>query len=394
MAGIYYDVSKPLDAPTLFLQRRGVVEPATSMRGSVYLDGVSWQGSTHIDAQAIADNLSESVNENLDLIRSIRGVPAIVCDTARSVYFTRGHICVKPLHYVCEPDQGVFAVSSSTQDLQQQHGNFAHVLSNRIYVYDKHTGYIDVWPYHEFSLSQINNTWDDVYDCWQHAVAMSHAPSAMYMLSSGIESGLLCAEARAKFGDIRVCYMHVHGNEDRQVLKQRFKLHNVTFVNRKDVDYTAIKQSMQTWAEHTNDTIMHSPVYENAHAKFQGVTRIIQGIGADAPFADHGIRGFRTRNWSMFGGVFPQNLLEQFPWYFPDSGAHAQPDVQWGMYGYETCAPFMDLDLMQSFMNVRRELKNANYKNWETLRLDQLEYPYSLTKAGIWDDEKIIEIKG
>lgn len=419
MSGLYYDISKNLEQPTIFLSNRGSKsykhtdslghfysyysldqeKPGSSKYGTVLIDGLTWQKSEKTNPQIIADQLTNNLQENLELIRSIRGVPAIVVVTEQYVIFTRCHVVVKPLHYVYEPEQGTFAVSSSTQDLQNIHGNFCHVMSDKIYVYNKNTKYIDVYPYHNWNLKQNIDSWDDVFDKWQHVMHMCRRTDNLYMISSGTESGLMCGE-ELQHTSINVCYMLMHRMEDSKVLNERFKLHksglHIVKHNSNFID-SAENRSLDIWANHVYGDNANPNIFKQVYdtvIKPKKFAVVMQGIGADAPFADHGIRGFRTRKWSIFGGVFPTNLEEQFPWYYPWKPAHTEPDVHWGMYGVNTQSPFMDLDLMQAFMRVDRKLKNANYKNWETLRLDQLGYPYSLTKAGIWGYSPLIQIKG
>ena len=93
----------------------------------------------------------------------------------------------------------------------------------------------------------------------------------------------------------------------------------------------------------------------------------LSGQGADEIISDYGWGGFKIYPHSQFGGLFPKNLTQVFPWKSFFSGTQIdyinKEECVAGCYGMETRYPFLDVELVQEFLWLTSELKNKSYKS-------------------------------
>lgn len=90
---------------------------------------------------------------------------------------------------------------------------------------------------------------------------------------------------------------------------------------------------------------------------------------------------------SNFGGLFPDNLEDIFPWasFFGSSmeSYMIKEEYVGGAYGIETRYPFLDKQVVQEFLNLDKNLKNQNYKSVIHEYLQRDDVPFSPnTKLG------------
>jgi asparagine synthetase B (glutamine-hydrolysing) len=102
-------------------------------------------------------------------------------------------------------------------------------------------------------------------------------------------------------------------------------------------------------------------------AKEEGRKVYLSGSGSDEIFSDYGFNGTKIYPHSNFGGLFPDNLEDVFPWpSFYDStmiSYLAKEEYVAGSYGIETRYPYLDKDVVQEFLWLDNKIKNANYKS-------------------------------
>ncbi len=102
-------------------------------------------------------------------------------------------------------------------------------------------------------------------------------------------------------------------------------------------------------------------------AKSEGIKIYFSGQGADEIFSDYGYAGRKIYNHSTFGGKYPNDLREVFPWnsFYQSTQLSylAKEENISGCYGIEGRYPFLDFDLVQEFLWLSPELKNKNYKS-------------------------------
>jgi asparagine synthetase B (glutamine-hydrolysing) len=103
------------------------------------------------------------------------------------------------------------------------------------------------------------------------------------------------------------------------------------------------------------------------HARRDGRRIYLSGQGADEIFADYGHNGHKIYPHSNFGGRFPDNLREIFPWpsFYESSMLSylAKEEHVSGAYGLEARYPYLDPRVVQEFLWLRADLKNARYKS-------------------------------
>jgi asparagine synthetase B (glutamine-hydrolysing) len=117
-------------------------------------------------------------------------------------------------------------------------------------------------------------------------------------------------------------------------------------------------------------------------------TRIVlSGQGSDEIMSNIQTYGFKTQN----PGIFNENLSKIFPW------GNFYQGSQWsylmkeeciaGSLGIETRYPFLDRMVVQEYLWLTPDLKNAAYKSPIKSYLDDLKYPYHQQKIGFNIDQ-------
>ena len=103
------------------------------------------------------------------------------------------------------------------------------------------------------------------------------------------------------------------------------------------------------------------------HAKEDGYKVCLSGSGADEIISDYGFDGQPYFPHSCFGGKFPDNLKDVFPWRTFFGGSMEsylmKEEYVGGSHGIETRYPFLDKRVVQEFLNLDKNLKNSQYKS-------------------------------
>ena len=114
-------------------------------------------------------------------------------------------------------------------------------------------------------------------------------------------------------------------------------------------------------------------------ARQEGRRIYISGQGADEIFSDYAMNGRAIYSHSNFEGVFPDDLSSIFPWasFFASSQAAylAKEEYIAGAFGIETRYPFLDKAVVQEFLWLTPQLKNATYKSVLRNVLEESDYP-------------------
>jgi hypothetical protein len=98
----------------------------------------------------------------------------------------------------------------------------------------------------------------------------------------------------------------------------------------------------------------------------RGALCYLSGSGADEILSDYGFNGEAFCGQSSFGGFFPKDLAEVFPW--AEFFLSTQRDYLFkeehvaGAHGVEARYPFLDPRVAQEFLWMTPELKNSEYK--------------------------------
>jgi asparagine synthetase B (glutamine-hydrolysing) len=363
--------------------------------GVVLLDGFPWIGSEHQTAQSIAEKLTDDVAHNKEVIRSLRGQPAIIYVTEEHVMFSRCGAPTKNLSYFYEPDDKTFTVTTFNTDLQSRHGNYMRVREGLLYTFDKHNFNMQIEQFVTWNFTQYRTNWDRVFETYEHVIRMNHHAGSLYTLSSGIDSGVIDCALHNQNIEHHVCHIMTAIEEDREILNQRLRLNDkkhVHLIRATENSENPAREPYFEWCM-MRDGFTPSPnqlIFADSHelmynkiCKPLGLYSVVQGQGGDNLFADHGFRGRRARPISLFGGVFPANLEEVWSEAFGiGRDVRERLDVLWGIHGIDISYPLLDQDLIQDFLNTSRELKNSRYKNWESQYMADSNYPYTNAKGG------------
>ena len=119
---------------------------------------------------------------------------------------------------------------------------------------------------------------------------------------------------------------------------------------------------------------------------------ILSGSGADEIISDYGFNGEKIYEHSEFGGLFPNSLEGFFPWkkfYGDTQRSYLKKDeMVAGIFGIEGRYPFLDIEVIQNFLNLSASLKNKEYKSCLAYLLDLYDYPYNKgTKDGFYPEK-------
>jgi asparagine synthetase B (glutamine-hydrolysing) len=101
-------------------------------------------------------------------------------------------------------------------------------------------------------------------------------------------------------------------------------------------------------------------------AQRNGYRVYLSGSGADETISDYAISGKPIFSHSNFSGIFPSDLKEIFPWpsfYGSTQRSYlGKEECIAGNYGLDTRYPFLDVDVVQAYLNLKSNLKNMKYK--------------------------------
>mmetsp|Transcript_32586 Transcript_32586/g.112716 ORF Transcript_32586/g.112716 Transcript_32586/m.112716 type:complete len:364 (+) Transcript_32586:648-1739(+) len=250
-------------------------------------------------------------------------------------------------------------------------------------------------PVHTWDLRQHKNHTRDWTAAFRRAVRMRTANTrhAWFIgLSSGCDSGALMLallEQRAPF-----FALSIRGREVTDVVWQRAQLCSAADA-RCDAELLQLDDATvereaawlrahaEPYAYHHRDaglergkgvTVEH--VYESAAAvglscilarvRKRGGLIYLSGSGADETISDYAMQGRPIAPSSCFRGVWPEDLGTIFPWcnfYYGTQRAYLmKEELTGGAHGIETRYPFLDVDVVQEYLSLSRDVKNSEYK--------------------------------
>jgi len=243
-----------------------------------------------------------------------------------------------------------------------------------------------------FNLSQYKNTFDDWNKAFTNAIlkrAKGVREGVFIGLSSGYDSGAICCELL--YNNIPFTAYTLTGRENLDVLFKRSKLitekgniHKIDtlfpehFIEAhkhieekvEEFKYTIHSMSSDYNEYHLSlkdDNGSNGLSFISSLAKKDNNKIYLSGQGADEIFSDYGFAGNKKYPHSNFGGLFPDNLSNIFPWpsFFESSMESylAKEEHVSGSYGLEARYPFLDKSVVQEFLWLSPKLKNLYYKS-------------------------------
>jgi asparagine synthetase B (glutamine-hydrolysing) len=263
-----------------------------------------------------------------------------------------------------------------------------------------------------FNIAQYSDDLDGWHALFDKAVGkrIAHMKGAAFVgLSSGYDSGAIAASLIAQ--EAEFISVTVEGREDPAIVSARREAvqrsgNRAILLPQEKIDRSRWSQWLKENVEDepyfiVNDAGEHVEIGKSIHkdkaalilaavcdtAKEAGARVYLSGSGADEIYSDYGFRGKKIFAHSNFGGDFPENLLGKFPWasvFGSTQAAYlAKEEMVAGSFGMEARYPFLDVELVQHFLNLKPEIKNAVYKSTIKSYLEARSFPFSEgTKLG------------
>ncbi|MDC3047519.1 hypothetical protein OA165_04425 [Prochlorococcus sp. AH-736-A21] len=402
--GYYYDsIHNLLDISNSFISQPifSDLKNLLLFNGEIYYPNNNKPDTLNLYDALIKNNLSS-------YLKNARGEYAIctINIETKSINIYTDLIGTKPIYFGIKKDS--ICVSSYKSAIAHLHyDQIKEVPPNKkieIKYFDLENPEISYEDFFILDLNQFNST----YDSWIEAFKISVKERSVHFkskicvpLSSGYDSGAICC----MLNKLRIPYstVTVGNSESKTILKKRISI-NKKFSCVKHYQIPPltkkVSEKISFFLQEKLGNIRYSHkdkeqeeaimLHEDAGAlglailckemSSKGFNVIISGGGADEVISDYGFNGKKIYSHSEFGGKFPKNLAKIFPWkkFYGDSQRSylKKDEMVAGLYGIEGRYPFLDLKVIQEFLNLRAELKNEKYKSCISEFLERENYPF------------------
>ncbi|MCE0499672.1 MAG: asparagine synthase-related protein [Methylacidiphilales bacterium] len=251
-------------------------------------------------------------------------------------------------------------------------------------------------PSVDFNLEQYKDTYDDWIRAFQEAIAkrafQSPRQKIFLGLSSGYDSAALACELTLQAVDFKA--YTVLAAEDPNIIAQRHqRLAHGQIISLTKSEFSRLKKKIAQECEDYTQPEANGKTYNIkgdqgtygiaciCDAAIQDGRKIyFSGQGSDEVYWDTGYNGRSYRNATQPGVWFPDDLKEIFPWPNFYGGSQqmflAKEEHVAGTFGIESRYPFLDRNLVQQFLNLSPQLKNAKYKATINEYLSRNNYPF------------------
>jgi asparagine synthase (glutamine-hydrolysing) len=229
----------------------------------------------------------------------------------------------------------------------------------------------------KFDLNQHKQSYQDWILAFEKSIQKrtKNTKEKIYIgLSSGYDSGAIARELSIQ--NVTFKAFSIIGKENENIIKNRCSLLKDTEIIRlDDKQYHETKSFLSKYCEdynHNNYRVLDDKAcqglgYISSLAQKENYKIYFSGQGADEIISDYGWGGSKIYPHSQFGGLFPNNLKELFPWKSFYNGTQTdyinKEECVAGCYGMETRYPFLDVELVQEFLWLTADLKNKSYKS-------------------------------
>lgn len=295
----------------------------------------------------------------------------------------------KPLWYGKKGEK--FIIGSYKSVIEIAGVGATRLKANTCEVYDLNFNKQNEFTIKEFCLKQTKNSYDDWMVAFSDAVkkrAAEHVSKNVFIgMSSGYDSGAIACELNKQ--NIKFKIYSISGNENKDVLTKRFNIvknnAEITCLENCDYDFIQSRNHINRFVEpytyeifsgrsdYTEHVQLHQDGGANAfslicmNAIKENRKIYISGSGADEIISDYGWNGIGMTKHSNFGGLFPENLEDIWPWpsFYGSSQISylTKEEMVGGSYGIECRYPFLDPNLVQEFLWLKPQLKNKFYKS-------------------------------
>lgn len=251
----------------------------------------------------------------------------------------------------------------------------------------------------DFNLEQKKTTYDDWITAFDNAIikrAKNTSYDVFVCLSSGYDSGVICCALNKN--KINYKTYTILSRENINILNKRFELN--TYCTEKTVfhlhkdEYDREKKYVREHCEDFNYIIPKqkfmlkisddkgargmSFIFRQSSTKKQRV--YLSGQGGDEIYSDYGYNGKKFYKHSQFGGKFPKDLTQIFPWRSFYGGTQlsylSKEENISGLHGIEGRYPLLDKYAVQEFLWLVPDLKNKYYKGPIHAYMQQNDYPF------------------
>lgn len=297
----------------------------------------------------------------------------------KQVVFSSDTFRTKPLFYSIENKS--ICVSTYTDPILKS--NFKKpnkVEANTTYIYNIDTGQVTTRTITNFNLDQYKtdvDSWGEKFDlAIKKRIEFSADKKFFIGLSSGYDSGIISCALNKATVDYKA--YSVVASETLDIIKQRFDLiKHKQLINLKKSDYDYYSSNLfgkkcedfvcqDLGQSIQSDKACYGLAYICSLAQADGRKIYMSGQGADEIISDYGMNGNKIYPHSSFGGRFPNDLKTVFPWRSFFKGTQelyiAKEEYVAGSFGVESRYPFLDLDLVQEYLNLSVDIKNKTYK--------------------------------
>ena len=313
------------------------------------------------------------------------------------IVFSSDTFRTKPLFYSIEGKS--ICVSTYTSPILLSNFKRANkVEANTTYIYDIKSGQLTTRTITNFNLDQYKTDIDGWITKFDKAIEKRTKFSAdkkfFIGLSSGYDSGIISCALNKTGVDYKA--YSISASENVDIIKQRFDLiKHKELINLKKSEYDYYSNNLfgikcEDFVSDDLNTNIRSDkaCYGLAHictlAQRDGRKIYMSGQGADEIISDYGMHGNKIYGHSTFGGRFPSDLKSVFPWRNFFKGTQqlyiSKEEYVAGSFGIESRYPFLDLDLVQEYLNLSADLKNKKYKHVIHEYLSMYKFPFEQDK--------------
>ena len=195
MCGYYYSYNIPIDSGVWdSIQRRGpesfnridvknehfghallntrgksTPQPIQNNAGTLVYNGSTYNSLLN-DTKWIVDNLDETLETTVELIKTLIGEYSLTYVTDRHIVFAVDQWSSKNLFFYYDRESRSFLAGSTVDFVRNYAPNAVRAQENRIYIINKHTFELDIITTTEWNLSQTINNYDRVFETFEQAI--------------------------------------------------------------------------------------------------------------------------------------------------------------------------------------------------------------------------------
>lgn len=314
------------------------------------------------------------------------------------LFFSSDVFGTKPLYYSFDNGFGL----SSHESFLRKNGfdNIERIKPNTTMKYDLNFNFISEIKIYDFILDQFHDTYDIWIENFLSSVKKRFdkvSYDIILPLSSGHDSGgIACALNILKIPYISYSIL---GQENLEILNERIKLNEnssyfVEKINKESCE-NLLKNRCEFFYYGSNYNSKEIVGFDDPAAK--GLIHILSEVKSIHPNTKILASGqgsdevmSNNQNYS-FGGernpkFYSQDTLKNFPWQNFYEGANYsylnKEESITGSFGIEGRYPFLDKKVVQSFINLKPELKNNYFKAPLSYFLMKNNYPINNIKQG------------